>query len=205
MSPVHAGLSAAGPGRRADGRRRSDGAPPAAGAGPRDEPDAADQPFLTGLDQRRELGVELPARGLGRIHHAQVHGRQPVGAERGQVVLDALAQLVAFVEPQRCAISVAGGYLAHNRQTVRIGVQRLADELVHRARPVVLRGVDVIHSGRDGRAQHPQRLLAIPPRPEDPVPGELHRPVPGPAHAPGAERKAPAKFPSVAGHAAQAP
>jgi hypothetical protein len=85
------------------------------------------------------------------------------------------------------------------------GVQRLADELVHRARSVVLRGVDVIHSGRDHRAQYPQRLLAIARRPEDPVAGELHRAVPGPSHARRAECEAPAKFLSVRDHAVQAP
>jgi hypothetical protein len=79
---------------------------------------------------------------------------------------------------------------------------RLADQLVHRARPVELRGVDVVHPGRDGHAQHPQRLVAIPRRPEDPVAGELHRAVPGPAHPPRAERERPAEFLSVPAHAA---
>lgn len=78
-------------------------------------------------------------------------------------------------------------------QVVRIGVQRLADEFVHRAGPVVLRGVDVVHPGRDGRTEYPQRLVAIPRRPEDPVAGELHRAVPGPVHAPRAEREGPAE------------
>jgi hypothetical protein len=39
------------------------------------EPDAVDQPFLAGRGQRRELGVEPLARGLGRVRHPQVHGR----------------------------------------------------------------------------------------------------------------------------------
>jgi hypothetical protein len=63
------------------------------------------------------------------------------------------------------------------------------------ARAAVLRGADVVHPGGDGRAQHPQRLVAIPRRPEDPVAGKLHRAVPGPAHAPRAERDGPAGFP----------
>jgi len=100
---------------------------------------------------------------------------------------------------------VPGGHLAHDRQAVAIGVQRLADELVHRARPVVLRRVDVIDSGRDGRAQHRQRLLAVARRPEDPVAGQLHGAVPGPAHPPRAERKGPAELLPVPGHAAQGP
>ena len=151
-------------------------------------------PSSRACGQRRELDVEPLARGLGRVRHAQVHGRQPPGAERGEVVLDALAQLVRFVEPQQRAAGVAaGGHLADDRQVVRIGVQRLADELVHRAGPVVLRGVDVVHPGRDGRTEYPQRLVAIPRRPEDPVAGELHRAVPGPVHAPRAEREGPAE------------
>jgi hypothetical protein len=46
----------------------------------------------------------------------------------------------------------------------------------------------------DGRVQHPQRLVAIPRRPEDPVAGQLHRAVPGSAHAPRAKREGPAEF-----------
>ncbi len=166
------------------------------------EPDAADQPFFAGPGQRRELGVEPAARGLGRVHDAQVHGREPGGAERDQVVLDAVAQLIGLAGPQQRAAGVGGGHLAHDREAVRVGVQRLADELVHRARAVVLRGVDVVNPGRDGRAQHPQRLVAIPRRPEHPVAGELHRAVPGTPHAPRAERERPARFLSVPGHAA---
>ena len=106
-------------------------------------------------------------------------------------------------EPQPRATGVAaGGHLAHDRQAVGIGVQRLADEPVHRARAVVLRGIDVVHSGRDSGAQDPQRLVAIARRPEDPVAGEPHSAVPGPAHVLRAEREGPAEFPSVPGHAA---
>jgi hypothetical protein len=50
-------------------------------------------------------------------------------------------------EPRRRATGVAGGHLAHDRQVVRIGEQRLVDELVHGADAVVLRGVDVVHPG----------------------------------------------------------
>ena len=64
--------------------------------------------------------------GLGRIHHPQVHRREPVDAEGGEVVLDALAQLVRRVEAQQRTGGVAvGGDLAHDPEGVGIGVQRL--------------------------------------------------------------------------------
>jgi hypothetical protein len=46
----------------------------------------------------------------------------------------------------------------------------------------------------DRRAQHPQCLVAVARRPEDPVAGELHRAVPGPVHPPRAEREGPAEI-----------
>jgi epsilon-lactone hydrolase len=64
------------------------------------EPDAVDQAFLARLDQRRQLGVEPLARGLGRVDHAQVHRRQPADAEGDQVVLDPLAQMILLAVPR---------------------------------------------------------------------------------------------------------
>jgi hypothetical protein len=125
---------------------------------------------------------------------------QPRRGRLGQRDARGVEQLagLALGEAQRRATRVAvGGHLAHDREAVRIRMQRLADELVHRARPVELRGVDVVDAGRDGRAQHPQRLVAVPWRAEDPVAGELHRAVPGPAHAPAAEPEGPAEFASL--------
>ncbi len=157
--------------------------------------------LVAGLDQGGELGVEPGAWCFGRVHHAQVHRGQPVGAEGGEVVLDALAQLVRVVEAHQCATVVAaGGDLAHDRQARRVGVQRLPDELVDRAGTVVLGGVDVVYPGGDRRPQHPQRLVAIPRRPEVPVAGQLHRAVSGTVHAPRAEREGAAQRRLVAAH-----
>ena len=105
------------------------------------------------------------------------------------------AQLVGLVEAQQRAgrVAAARPTLLTIARLVRVGVQRLADELVDDVGPVVLRGVDVVDADRDGRAEYPQRVVAIARRPEDPVAGELHGAVPGPAHAPRAEREGPAE------------
>ena len=158
------------------------------------EADTVDQPFLTGPDQRRQLSVE-PLPGDGRVHDPQVHGGQPADAEGGEIVLDPLPKLVRLVPAQHRAASVpAGAHLAHDRQPVRVGEQRGADQLVHRAQPVELRGVDVVHPGLDRRAQDPQCLGYVGRWPEDAVAGELHRAVPSPAGPPPADREGPAEL-----------
>ena len=130
-----------------------------------------------------------------RSNHAQVHGCQLAGAERDEVVLNALPEFAWLVEARERATGVtARRHLAHDRQLRGIGVQRLADEFVHPARPVELRGINVVHPGVNRRAQHSHRLIPVSRRPVDPVAGELHRAVPGTAHAPGAERERPAKL-----------
>jgi epsilon-lactone hydrolase len=158
------------------------------------EPNAVCQAFLARLDQRGQLGVEARSRRLGRVDHAQVHRGQPAHTERDEVVLDPPAQMILLAVPRRRpGRTRAGGHLAHDRQAVRIRVQRLTDELVDGARAVELRGIDVVHPRLDRRPQHPQRLVTVARRPEHPVAGQLHRAVPGAMHPPRTECKRPAQ------------
>ena len=77
----------------------------------------------------------------------EVHGGQLPHAEAAQVVFDSAAQLIGFVVGQPASGPVAAcPDLAHQRQGARVGAQRFPDELVGNIRPVVLRGVDMVHT-----------------------------------------------------------
>jgi hypothetical protein len=127
----------------------------------------------SGLDHGGELIVEPPVRLVAR--HPQVHRGQLPDAEAAQVVLDAAAQLIRVAVGQPSpALVAACADLADQREVVGVGMQRLADELVGDAGPVVLRGVNVIHAQLQCAAQHLQRLTAVPRRPPDTRAGQLH-------------------------------
>ena len=114
--------------------------------------------------------------GLRAVEEPQVDGGQLPDAEAAQVVLDSASQLIRVVVGQPATGLVAAcSDLADQRQGVRVGVQRLADELVGDAGPVVLRGVDVVHTQFHGAPQHRQRLVTVTRRTEDARAGQLHR------------------------------
>ena len=125
-------------------------------------------PSSRARDHRGELGVESPV-----WHRAfddpQVDGGQLPGAEAAQVVLDAAAQLIRFVVGQPAAGRVAAcADLAHQREGARVGVQGLADELVGNVRPVVLRGIDMVHAQFHRTPQHRQGPGTVTRRAETP-------------------------------------
>src|SRR6266550_7049616 len=106
--------------------------------------DTVDQAFIAGSDQRGNLRVESLVR-RGFVYEAQVHGCQPIHAERGEILFDAQAELVRLVERQDAAsVITTHRDLAHKRQPGRIRVQRFTDQLVYHAWAVVLRGINVI-------------------------------------------------------------
>jgi len=112
-------------------------------------PDTVDEAFVASGDERRELRVE-PFPGRRSIQEPQVHSRQPVDAQRGEVLLDAGAQLVRVVVGQHStAIIATSGHLAHDRQGARVREQGFTDQLVHDTGSVVLRGVDVVDPAID--------------------------------------------------------
>ena len=53
-------------------------------------------------------------------------------------------------------------------------MERLADDLVHRAGPIVLSGVNVVDPTLDRRTQHAHRFVTVSRRSEDVVAGQLH-------------------------------
>src|SRR4029453_11477204 len=59
-------------------------------------------------------------------------------------------------------------------QVVRVGRQRLADDLVRHVRAVVVGRVDVVDAQVDGGAHHPDRRVAVLRRAEDVRSRELH-------------------------------
>jgi len=65
--------------------------------------------------------------------------------------------------------------LCHELESLGIGMQRFADQVVDHVRSVVLRRVDVVDAELDGSAQHGPRGIGVARRPEHPRTGELHR------------------------------
>jgi hypothetical protein len=72
--------------------------------------------------------------------------------------------------------------LADDRDILLHRSKSLSKQLVHDRRPVVLRGIDVIHTSLHSRSYHPYRLLTVRRRTDQPEPGELHSPIPDPRH-----------------------
>jgi hypothetical protein len=116
--------------------------------------DAPDQPFVACLDHGGQLVVESLVWARA-VDEPQVDGGQLPDAKAAQVVLDSASQLIRFVVGQPASRPVATcSDLAHQRQGVRVGVQSLPNELVGDARPVILRGVDMVHTQFHRTPQH---------------------------------------------------
>lgn len=153
--------------------------------------DPVDESLVARVDERSELRIETLA-WSGTVHGSQVHCGQPIETEGQEVLLDAGSQLDRLVVGQDGSRVIAPRrHLADDRQVRGIGVERLADQLVHDAGPVVLGRVDVVDPAVDRRAQHTQRLVAISRRSEDVVSGQLHGAVSDPVHLPPPEREGP--------------
>jgi hypothetical protein len=135
----------------------------------------------------RQLVVELLA-GRPCVGQPQVDRGQLPHAQGAQVVLDAPAQLIGLAVGQPPPGLVAAcPDLADQRQRIRVGKQRLPDELVSHAGTVVLGGVNMVHPERHRAPQHRQRLIVVPRRAEHPRTRQLHRPEADPADTETAE------------------
>ncbi len=143
------------------------------------QPDAADQPFVAGLDHRGELSVEQFSvdlrRGVGvggLVVDAEVDRGETVGPQRLQILLDGGTQLVGLLRGQpRSSVVALGADLAHQRQISGVGVQRFADQLIGHIRSVELRRVDVVDAQLDCAPQYGERLVVVARRAEDTRPG----------------------------------
>jgi len=79
--------------------------------------------------------------------------------------------------------------LADDGQLRRIGVERLADQVVDDVGAVILGRVEVIDSGPDRGPQDADGRCPVRRRVDGPRAGQLHRAVPGPSDPPRAERE----------------
>jgi hypothetical protein len=79
--------------------------------------------------------------------------------------------------------------LGHDDEIVRIGVQRLADQLVCDVGAIVIAGVDMVYAQGDRCAQHGQRRVTIFGRAKHAGAGELHGAIAQPLHHAVAERE----------------
>ena len=87
----------------------------------------------------------------------------------------------------RSIIAAPGADLGDDNQIFGIGMQRLADQPVGDMRAVVVAGVDMVHSGSDGFAQHGQRRVMVPGWAKHAGSRELHGAVAKPFHGAAAE------------------
>ena len=134
------------------------------------EPDMADEALPLQLGERRQRRLD---RALGRAvdveHDAQVDDLERVEPQVAQVVVhraasDPRPRTPGFHEPS--APRRAPTLVTITRSS-RIGMQRLADELVGDVRAVEVARVDVVRRRCHRLAQHGERAVAVLRRPED--------------------------------------
>ena len=128
----------------------------------------ADQPLFLQLGEGGELNLDRPfARRVNFAHNAVIDHVQRLKAEVAQVVVNrALELLGRNGGVPRGVVAAHRADLGDDRQTRRIGMQRLADDLIDDVRAVKVAGVDVIDAACDRFAQHGDRFGAIFRRPE---------------------------------------
>ena len=123
--------------------------------------------------------------GVGRrmVHQPQVGRAELLDTQRPQVVLHRGAKLLRSLGGRPATVGVANrAELGDDHQVLRVGVQRLADQLVGHVRPVVLGRVDVVDAQFDSSPQDPDRLVVVTRWAHHPRAGKLHRAESDPAH-----------------------
>jgi hypothetical protein len=138
------------------------------------EAEVTDQALLLEFGQGTErLGDGLPAGAFGP--EPQVDGVEGVHAEVREVLLTWALRSAGSCEGRQLPSGAAArAHLGDDAQVRRVGVERLPDQLVDGDRAVEVAGVDVGDAAVDGFAQDRESLVAVPGRPEDPGPGQLH-------------------------------
>ncbi len=76
----------------------------------------------------------------------------------------------------------SGADLADQGQIVWIRVKRFSDKLIHHCWPTVVRGIDVIDAGIDGRPQHGDGFIVVSGWTEYVRASQLHGAVSDPPH-----------------------
>lgn len=133
----------------------------------------ADQALALELGKRRELLLD---RALARPVYAadtQIDDVERIRAEVAEVVVDAADEISGGAHRDPGGVVAAHRPdLGDDHQIIRIGMQRLADQMIGDVRAVEIAGVDVIDPACHRFAQHGQGGVAILGRPPN---------TPGPA------------------------
>src|SRR5580692_8669776 len=108
-------------------------------------------------------------------HAAQIDDVEHIDPEIAQIVVHGLCQFTQRHRRNPRSIGAApGANFCDDGEIVRVGVKRLADDLVGDVRPVEIAGIDVVLALRYGLAQDGHRRAAILGRAENARPGKLH-------------------------------
>ena len=107
-------------------------------------------------------------------HAAQIHHIEHFQAEVAQVVVHLRPEFRRRLRRQPGSVVAApGADLGHDRETVAVGMQRLANDLVGDVRTTEIAGVDVVDAQFDRLAQQRDSGGAVLGRPEDTGAGQL--------------------------------
>jgi hypothetical protein len=143
------------------------------------EPDQIELALLTHVLEQKQLLLERYRVVAAGSRQAQVDEVQAIRAKRTEIRLHPFTQLVRPLRGQDPACVVAPPTdFRDELEVVWIRIQRLADQIVHDIRPVVLRRVDVVDPELDRPAQHGASRGRVVRRAEDTLTRELHRPEP---------------------------
>ena len=143
------------------------------------EPDPAHQTLALKIRQHGERRLDGA---LGRSRHvehdAQVDDIERVHAEMAQVVVDRAGEILRREGriPRRVRSPLRTDF-GDDDEIVRIGMKRLADDLVGHVRAVEVARIDVVHAAGDRLAQDGDGAVPVLRRAEHVRAGELHRAV----------------------------
>ena len=112
---------------------------------------------------------------------AQIDDIERVESEIAKIVVNAIDQFLARKSMNPGLVfATSSAYLGDDHQTVRIGMERLLDDLVGHMRTIKVAGIDMVHAGGDRLSQNGDRSVDIARRSPHLRTGKLHRTV---AHA----------------------
>src|SRR6185312_9555013 len=149
-----------------------------------------DQALALKVGEYSELRFDRAFGGAVHVEHAaKVDDIEHVEPEIAQVVVHRLREFLrGHGGKPRSVGASARADLSDDDEIVRIGMQRLADDLIGDVRAVEIAGVDVIDAGGDRFAQHGAGGLGVLGRSKYAGAGELHGAVAEPAHGAVGER-----------------
>ena len=135
-----------------------------------------------GKDCQRRFDRPLRA-SASAARDSEIDHVEHIEAEVAEVVVHGLRQVFARERREPRSVRAApGADLGDDDEVVRVGRQRLADQLVGDLRTIEVAGVDVIDPAGDGLAQHGQGRVSILGWSEYAGPGQLHGAVAEPFH-----------------------